>query len=72
LTELVEKQLHDSARTRNMTPEQVMNDVLLKPQPIGRFVKVEEVASFVSYLCSDDAAAITGAVLPIDGGWTCQ
>lgn len=49
-----------------------MNDVLLKPQPIGRFVKVDEVAAFVHFLCGDEAAAITGAILPIDGGWTCQ
>lgn len=72
LTELVEKQLQASAQTRGMTVEQVINDVLLKPQPIGRFVKVSEIADFVHFLCSDKAGAITGAVLPIDGGWTAQ
>lgn len=72
LTELVEKQLHDSARTRGMTPEQVMSEVLLRPQPIGRFVKVEEVAALVHFLCQEEAGAITGAVMPIDGGWTAQ
>jgi 3-hydroxybutyrate dehydrogenase len=72
LTELVERQLNDTARARGITVEEVMSDVLLRPQPIGRFVRVEEVADFVHYLCGDAAAAITGAVLPIDGGWTAQ
>ena len=39
-------------------------------QPIGRLGKAEEIASLVRYLCSDEAAFINGAVLPIDGGWT--
>ena len=37
---------------------------------LGRFAEVEEVASMVSYLMSDAAAAITGTVLTVDGGST--
>jgi 2-keto-3-deoxy-L-fuconate dehydrogenase len=37
-------------------------------QPIGRMGKPEEVAALVLYLCSDEAAFITGAAFPIDGG----
>lgn len=55
-----------------MTEEQLISDVLLRPQPIGRFVSVDEVASLAQFLCSDDAAAVTGAMLSIDGGWTTQ
>ena len=44
--------------------------MLLVDQPIKRFVRPEEVGALVRHLCSDDAAAITGACLSIDGGWT--
>jgi NAD(P)-dependent dehydrogenase (short-subunit alcohol dehydrogenase family) len=36
--------------------------------PLGRFATVEEVAAAVTFLASPEAAAITGAVLPVDGG----
>jgi 2-keto-3-deoxy-L-fuconate dehydrogenase len=39
-------------------------------QPIGRVGRPEEIASLVRYVCSDEAAFMTGALLPIDGGWT--
>ncbi|MBB6143404.1 NAD(P)-dependent dehydrogenase (short-subunit alcohol dehydrogenase family) [Silvibacterium bohemicum] len=39
-------------------------------QPIGRVGQPEEIASLVRYVCSDEAAFMTGALLPIDGGWT--
>ena len=39
-------------------------------QPTKRFVTVEQVAAFTAFLCSEAAASITGAVLPIEGGWT--
>ena len=42
---------------------------LSKSQPIGRMGKVEEMAALISYLCSDDAAFITGSNFPIDGGF---
>ena len=43
-------------------------DVMLNSVPVGRFGKPEEVAEAVRYLCSFDAAFITGAVIPVDGG----
>jgi len=72
LTELIEKQLDNQAKTRGIPKERVINDVLLIDQPIKRFVKPEEVGALVRHLCSDDAAAITGACLSIDGGWTAR
>jgi len=69
-TPLVEKQIPDTMKARNMTREQVMNDVLLAAQPTKRFVTPEEVAGLALYLCRDEARSITGANLSIDGGWT--
>ena len=69
-TPLVEKQIPDTMKARNMTKEQVMNDVLLAAQPTKEFVTVEQVAALALFLCGNDAAQITGANLSIDGGWT--
>ena len=41
---------------------------LSRAQPIGRMGKPDEVAALVLYLCSDEAAFITGGIYPIDGG----
>ena len=49
--------------------EQEMFDKLSKTQPIGRMGRPEEVATLVLYLASDEAGFITGANLPIDGGF---
>jgi 3-hydroxybutyrate dehydrogenase len=69
-TPLVEGQIPDTMKARNMTREQVMNDVLLAAQPTKRFVTPEEVAALALFLCRDAAASITGANLSMDGGWT--
>jgi 3-hydroxybutyrate dehydrogenase len=71
-TPLVEKQIPDTMKARNMTEEQVKNDVILAAQPTKQFVTVEQVAALALYLTSDVAASITGANLSIDGGWTAQ
>ena len=59
-------------KARNMTREQVMNDVLLAAQPTKEFVTVDQVAALALFLCRDEAAQITGANLSIDGGWTAE
>ena len=69
-TPLVEKQIPDTMKTRGLTREQVMTDVLLAAQPTKRFVTPDEVAALAVFLCGDGAASITGANLSMDGGWT--
>ena len=69
-TPLVEKQIPDTMKARNLTKEQVISDVLLQAQPTKEFVTSEQVAALALFLCGDEAAQITGANLSIDGGWT--
>jgi 3-hydroxybutyrate dehydrogenase len=69
-TPLVEKQIPDTMKTRGLTREQVINDVLLAAQPTKRFVTPEEVAALALFLCRDEARSITGTNLSMDGGWT--
>lgn len=71
-TPLVEKQIPDTMKARNMTEEQVKKEVLLAAQPTKEFVTVDQVAGLAVFLCSDTAASITGTLLPMDGGWTAQ
>lgn len=68
-TPLVEKQIPDTARERGISEEEVVKDVMLSPQPTKKFVEVDEIGALACFLCTDGAASITGAALPIDGGW---
>jgi 3-hydroxybutyrate dehydrogenase len=72
LTSLVENQIPDTMKARNMTREQVINDVLLAAQPTKQFVKPEDVAGLALFLTSPAADQINGAALSIDGGWIAQ
>lgn len=49
--------------------EKEVFEQLAKTQPIGRMARPEEVAHLALYLCSDEAAFITGSDFPIDGGF---
>jgi 3-hydroxybutyrate dehydrogenase len=69
-TPLVERQIPDTMAARNLTRDEVIQNVLLTAQPTKRFVSIEEVAAAALYLASDAAGSITGTTLSIDGGWT--
>lgn len=68
-TPLVEKQIDDQAKSHGIPRDKVISDVMLVHQFTKRFVEVEEVAKLTAFLCSDGAASITGAAIPIEGGW---
>jgi 3-hydroxybutyrate dehydrogenase len=71
-TPLVAKQIDDQARSHGIPRDEVIRDVLLAPQPTRQFIAVEEVAALTLFLASDAARSITGAALPIEGGWTAR
>ncbi|WP_322114251.1 3-hydroxybutyrate dehydrogenase [Aquabacterium sp. A7-Y] len=71
-TPLLEGQIKEQARAHRMSEQQVVKDVILASQPNKRFIQPQELAALVLFLCSDSAASITGAALPMDGGWTAR
>jgi 3-hydroxybutyrate dehydrogenase len=68
-TPLVEKQIADQARHNGISEEDVIQKIMLVPAAIRRLLDASEVASLVRYLCTDEAAGITGTALDIDLGW---
>ncbi len=71
-TPLVEGQIPDTAKARGISEEEVVRDVILDAQPTKEFVETEQIGALAVFLCSNAAASITGAALPMDGGWTAQ
>ncbi len=59
-TPLVEKQVEGQAKAHGISRDAVIRDVFLAEQPTKRFVTIEEVAGTVAFLCSEQAASITG------------
>ncbi|MDQ2731266.1 MAG: 3-hydroxybutyrate dehydrogenase [Armatimonadota bacterium] len=71
-TPLVDAQIKDQARTRGISEEEVIHQVMLAPMPKRAFITVEEVAAAIEYLVSPLARNVTGGTITIDGGWTAQ
>ena len=71
-TPLVEGQIRDQAKVHGMSEDRVIREVILASQPNKRFVELQQLAELVLFLCSDNAGSITGAALPIEGGWTAR
>jgi 3-hydroxybutyrate dehydrogenase len=72
LTPLVQKQIDELATRETVSMEQARARLLDEKQPSGDFATAEQIGSLAVFLCSDDAAQIRGASLPVDGGWTAQ
>lgn len=71
-TPLVEKQIADQAKAHNLSEQEVVSKVMLYKQAVKEFVTVESLGQLALYLASEYASALTGAALPVDGGWSAQ
>jgi 3-hydroxybutyrate dehydrogenase len=72
LTPLVQRQIDDLAARENIGRDEAQRRLLAAKQPSGDFATPEQIAGLAVFLCSDAAAQIRGASVPIDGGWTAQ
>ncbi len=71
-TPLVDAQIADQAKANNISPEEVIEKIMLAPAAVKRLIEPAEVADFAAYLCSEAAGTITGAALTMDLGWTAR
>jgi 3-hydroxybutyrate dehydrogenase len=71
-TPLVDGQIKDQAKAHQMSEEEVISKVLLKKQPIKEFVTVESIGALAVFVASELASQMTGASIPLEGGWTAQ
>lgn len=70
LTPAIEERLQAMMTEERLTREAAVEKFLSTRQPSGRFVAEENVAALVAFLCSHAARDVTGATLPMDGGWS--
>ena len=71
-TPLVRGQLADLAKTRNVSLERAIEEVLLPLVPQKRLLSVSEIADYAVYLASEKGRGITGQAVVLDGGYTAQ
>ena len=71
-TPLVENQIPDTMAARNLSRDQVINDVLLAKQATKKFVQPAEIGALAVFLCRDEAQNVNGANWSVDGGWTAE
>jgi 3-hydroxybutyrate dehydrogenase len=70
MTPLVQQQIEARAKAANKTVEAATEEMLREKQPMLQFTTPEKIGALAVFLCGDGASTITGAALPIDGGWT--
>lgn len=69
-TPLVQNQIEAQAREHGIGADEVVERVLLDRAPVKRLIEPEDVAELVLWLCGPHAGHLTGASVPVDGGWT--
>lgn len=71
-TELVERQIDAQAAAHHISPEEVVEQVMLKESAIKRLLEPDEVAEAVAFLCGPATSFASGSSLVLDGGWTAR
>ena len=71
-TPLVDAQIKDQARTRQISEDDVIQQIMLAPMPKTAFITFEEIAAAIEYLMTPLARNVTGQTITIDGGWTAR
>ncbi|TDO35200.1 3-hydroxybutyrate dehydrogenase [Kribbella sp. VKM Ac-2527] len=71
-TPLVEGQVAAQAVAHGLNPDQVVEQIMLKPVAVKKLIEPEQVAELVAYLCSPYADQMTGGSYLMDGGWTAR
>ena len=69
-TPAIMDKLHNMAAVQGAPLADIERSYISERHPTGKFVAMQNVAAMVAFLCSSAGDDITGAVLPIDGGWT--
>jgi 3-hydroxybutyrate dehydrogenase len=69
-TPAIEQRLAGEMARDGLSREQAVKAFMASRQPTGRFVAMEGVAALAAFLCGPAAADMTGAAIPIDGGWS--
>ena len=72
LTPLVQQQIDARAEREGIAVEQAKTELLAEKQPSGEFATPEQIGALCVFLCSEAAAQIRGAAVPVDGGWLAQ
>lgn len=70
-TPLYQNAVQRYAFKHGLDPDEVHREEA-KEQPLGRIGKPEDVANFIGFLIGDESSFITGALLPVDGGYTAR
>jgi 3-hydroxybutyrate dehydrogenase len=69
-TPLVESQIAAQSDVHGIPEQDVIEKIMLERSVLKRLVEPAEVAELAAYLCSPAASFMTGASIPLDGGWT--
>jgi 3-hydroxybutyrate dehydrogenase len=72
LTPLVQGQIDARTATEGVDLERATRELLAEKQPSGRFTTVDQIGALAVFLCSEAATNLTGACIPVDGGWLAQ